>query len=246
MTGDLLIPCHIGVSVVMAFCGFAAILLRKGSQSHRIAGWLFLATVVCLAATGGWIILLKPESIIVGWMATPMIYLALTGWLAARRRTHGAGASEIVGALMALAIGISGVPLGLAAQQITASSGKGFSSAAVFGFVGIAFGLAALDASVILRGGLTGAQRIARHLWRMGTVLALTSALSLGTLGAVLLPKSLQGYTLLPSALAFALMLFWLARMLVFRGRRKHPGEPASADQGRRSDAPPTLQPISN
>jgi hypothetical protein len=83
-----------------------------------------------------------------------------------------------------------------------------------FVFASFAAFAAALDLKVILHGGISGAQRIARHLWRM--CFALFFAAAFFFLGQQqVLPKFVRGSPILV-ALALAplvLMVFWLFRL---------------------------------
>ena len=85
----------------------------------------------------------------------------------------------------------------------------------LFGLVS-ATTLAALgDLSVILRRGLIGAQRIARHLWRMcfGLFIAVGSFAAQG--GRVLPPAWRSEVFLAAIIIVFTVMFYWLARVLL-------------------------------
>jgi hypothetical protein len=83
-----------------------------------------------------------------------------------------------------------------------------------FVFASFAAFAAALDLKLILRGGISGPQRIARHLWRM--CFALFFAAAFFFLGQQqVLPKFMRGSPI-PVVLALApivLMIFWLFRV---------------------------------
>ena len=71
-----------------------------------------------------------------------------------------------------------------------------------------------LDLNFILRGKLSGAQRIARHLWRMCFAFFIaTGSFFLGQQDV--LPKAVQGSPILfvLAFAPFAIMLFWLVRL---------------------------------
>jgi hypothetical protein len=76
-----------------------------------------------------------------------------------------------------------------------------------------AFAIAA-DFKVILHGGISGAQRIARHLWRMCFALFFAAAFFfLGQQGSM--PRFMHGSPLLfiPALAPLVLMFFWLFRV---------------------------------
>jgi peptidoglycan/LPS O-acetylase OafA/YrhL len=73
------------------------------------------------------------------------------------------------------------------------------------------------DLSVILRRGIAGTKRIARHLWRMcfGMFIAVGS---FAAQGAKILPPGVGLWVLLASMLLIlSLMLYWLVRVLFTR-----------------------------
>lgn len=74
---------------------------------------------------------------------------------------------------------------------------------------------AAADIGVIWRGGVVGAQRTARHLWRM--CVALTVASASAFLGQpkvqAVVPHALHGpWLFVPVIVPLGLMIYWLAR----------------------------------
>jgi hypothetical protein len=82
---------------------------------------------------------------------------------------------------------------------------------AVFGAVAAL--AAASDLSMIRRGGISGAPRIARHLWRMCAALLIAAASFAGQPKAV--PEALRGSPILflPALATLGLMIFWLVRV---------------------------------
>jgi hypothetical protein len=92
----------------------------------------------------------------------------------------------------------------------------------MFILAGLATIMAGSDLSVILRGGLAGGQRLARHLWRMcvGLLVALGSALAQPRLTHLIPPAWRHlPILLLPVAAVVVMMIYWLVR-LAFAGRR--------------------------
>jgi hypothetical protein len=88
-------------------------------------------------------------------------------------------------------------------------------------FGSVALFAATLDLRMIFRGGVSGAQRIARHLWRMSFALYIAaSSFFLGQ--AQVFPDAVReaqvfsvSVLALPKYVAFVLMIFWLSRTLV-------------------------------
>jgi hypothetical protein len=96
-----------------------------------------------------------------------------------------------------------------------------------FVFAGLAAFSSFLDASIIVRRGIAGRQRIMRHLWRMITALFFAVTNFFIGNGAVVFPDELRAARVghlpllsLPSLVVFALLLFWLARVVSDRSTR--------------------------
>jgi hypothetical protein len=143
------------------------------------------------------------------------LYLVATAWVTARRGDGETGVFDLVGLVVALAIAAVAVIYGIEAAHSPTGT-KGGSPAGGYVLPGSVALLAAIgDARILLRGGLCGAQRIARHLWRMCFALFVASAsifLARPQLFPTLLTKTHVLFLL--GTLPLALMVFWLARVL--------------------------------
>jgi hypothetical protein len=204
---------HIVMGTLGVLTGAAALTFRKGSGPHRVAGTVFVLAMLFMAATASVLETMKPEpGSVVGGLMT--IYFIATAWMAGRRKDGETGAFEIVAAIAALAL--AGL-IALGAYALATGATKAPNPVfpyVLYGISGAMAHAAAGDLSVILRRGLTGAQRIARHLWRMcfGLFIAVGS---FAAQGAKILPPGVGLRVLLASmALILGLMLFWLARVL--------------------------------
>ena len=204
---------HIGGGVVGILSGFAALFLRKGSQLHRVAGLIFFVSMIVMAASASYLGYVHPDGdigdIISGFLT---IYMASTAWMTVKRRSGETGAFEI-GAFIVAAAGAVFI---LLHTQYTIRNGTAF----LGGYPGFMFGgimalAAVLDLSVILRGGMSGAQRMARHLWRM--CFALFIAAGSFFLGQMqVFPESIRRIEIIsvPVVMVIALMIYWLIRVL--------------------------------
>jgi hypothetical protein len=134
-------------------------------------------------------------------------YWVSTGWLAARHLDHRRGVIEILLLVVAIGAGLAGLSLGVKAAS-------GAEPYTVFG--SLALLSAALDVRVWVRG-VSGAHRIARHLWRMSAAfIVTTTSLFLGNPGNTLLPRFIftTELALVPPLMLLAAMIFWLIRVL--------------------------------
>ena len=154
---------HIGTGTLGMLSGFVAVFLRKGSRRHGIAGNVFVTTMLTLSATGVYMAIVKsqPGNILGG---TLTFYLVATAWMSAKRREGKPGIFDW-GALL--------VVLTLAAVEVTcaveaANSPTGLKYGYPVGpyvFLGsVALLATAGDIRMLVCGGISGAQRIARHV----------------------------------------------------------------------------------
>ncbi|MGH9552690.1 MAG: hypothetical protein ACRD3W_25145, partial [Terriglobales bacterium] len=156
---------HVCGGVLGIVFGAGAMLFRKGSRRHGLAGNLFFVSMLCMSVFGVYLALLRSETHNV-FGGTLTFYLVTTAWMTARRRDGKAGAFEFAAFLVAATLGTAIVGYGLAVAK--GAVGKGGNPAVMFFVLGsIALLCAAGDLRVLVRGGIFGAQRISRHLWRM-------------------------------------------------------------------------------
>ncbi len=187
--------------------------LRKGSRQHSFAGNVFVVSMMSLAASAVYLAILKnqPGNILGG---TFTFYLVATAWLTARRRDAGTSIFDW-GALL--------VVLGLAAVEMTCGLEAAISPTGLkydyppgpYFFIGSIAVLATVgDIRMLVRGGIAGTQRLARHLWRMCFALFIAAA-SIFLARQHLFPALLQktGVLVFLSVLPLLLMIFWLIRV---------------------------------
>ena len=213
---------HIGGGSVGMVSGATAMLARKGERLHRVAGTTFFASMMSMTIVASGVSPFLDEA---QWTNTTMgiftFYLVLSAWATARRGDGEVGRLESVAALIPSGVALMGL-LHLATGGVL---GRGDSTfGAVYLFSAIA-GLAAVcDFRMIRRGGLYGASRIARHVWRMS--LALFVAMGSFFLGQQkFLPEEIRG-TLVPALPVFAVIglgLFWFVRVRFPRAPKPTP-----------------------
>ena len=96
---------HIGMGTLGVLTGAAALLFRKGSGPHRVAGTVFVLAMLPMAATASILETMKPEpGSVVGGLMT--IYFIATAWVAGRRKDGETGVFEIIAVLAALALAV--------------------------------------------------------------------------------------------------------------------------------------------
>ena len=157
---------HIFAGTLGLLSGTAAMSFRKGSPRHVLAGRIFVASMLTMAVLAVYLAIVRHQpNNIGGGILT--FYLIGTAWLTARRRDGETSGLDWVVLLIPLALGILTWTNGLKVVRSGASSQDGVPVGMTF-FMGSVMLLAgAGDLRMLVRGGVRGKKRIARHLWRM-------------------------------------------------------------------------------
>jgi hypothetical protein len=157
---------HVSGGVLAMFAGAFAMSFRKGSRPHRMAGDVFVVSMVVMGAFAVPLALMKHDmNNLFGGILT--IYLVSTAWFAARRNDNDkrSGVFDWGGFLFALAIGSLILIHGWA--KATGRAADDGTPTFMSFFLGSIVLLAAVgDLRIIFRG-ISGRRRITRHLWRM-------------------------------------------------------------------------------
>ena len=211
---------HIGGGSIAILSGYGALFLEKGERLHRLFGKIFVIAMLLMATLGT--VLSIPihqrGNIGAGILAA---YLVATAWMTVRRKEGTVGRFEKIVVLIPLGVTVLFLIWGM---QATMNGGHldGYRSPLYYVFAFIAALFASLDFNVIRQGGISGVQRIARHLWRM--CFALFFAAGSFFLGQQkVMPAFMHGSPiLLALGLApLAIMIFWLVRVRI--GNRFRP-----------------------
>ena len=205
---------HIVTGTLGMLSGFVAIFLLKGSRRHGMAGNVFVLAMMGLAASGTFLAIMKsqPGNVLGG---TLTFYLVTTAWMAARRRAGGPGIFDWIALLVVSTIAAFEVTYGLEAALGATGMKYGYSPGPYF-FMGSVAVLATVgDVRMLVRGGIAGAHRIARHLWRMCFALFIAAS-SIFLARAEIFPALLRntGVLYFLSFLPVLLMIFWMVRIL--------------------------------
>jgi uncharacterized membrane protein len=230
-----LLYAHVGGALVGLASGGVALAVRKGRRWHRVSGDVFGLAMLTMSGVGALVAPFLSEGQAPNTMMGAFtFYLVSTGWMAARRKPGEVGRFEIGAAAFAALLAAGGI----AYAWINASGADPlpFPEGPVIDvFAALVLLAAVLDIGVIRAGGLSGAARLARHLWRM-TLALFVAAMSFAGQPKVI-PPFLHGSPLvmLPALAVLVSLLYWLARLrlapgLSRRGARPPPNalEPAA------------------
>jgi len=200
-----------------------ALLLRKGSPRHRLAGRVFVLAVVSMTTSALYLGLVG-HAFGVCLIASLTLYLVATAWRTARCRDGSAGLFEVGALFLALALAAGLILWGVEAVHSPGGRKDGYSALkyVVFGLVALFAG--AGDLRLLLRGRLLGPQRIARHLWRMAFPLLIAANIFFQG-QARLFPVGVQRSHVLyvPIVLLIGAMTYWIIRLLFLQGTRGRP-----------------------
>ncbi len=218
-----LLPVHISAGVVGILSGSAAMSFRKGSPRHALAGKVFVIAMMTMSSSAVYLALTKHQmgNVLGGTFA---FYLVTTAWLTARRGDGETSLFDWGALLIPLLVGIGLWISGLQVVYVHARSTDGIPVGMHF-FMGSVMLLAAAgDIRMLVRGGVFGAKRIVRHLWRMcfGLFVA-TGSFFLGQ--QQVFPAWLRKTNVLfvPALLPLVLLIFWLFRVWFTSTYRKKP-----------------------
>jgi hypothetical protein len=233
---------HMAGGVVGMLSGTAALIFRKGSPRHVLAGRIFVASMLIMSAGATYLASVKYQtSNIGGGILT--FYLILTAWLTARRRDGVTSRYDWLALLVPLTLGLLTWVNGIHLLRMGVSSENG-APVGMGLFMGTVMLLAAAgDVRMLLGGGVLGAKRIVRHLWRMcfglfiaagsffmgpdNRPLRLLSAMGIGQH----LPTAIfsMGLYLVLTVLPLILLVFWVFRVWLSKAYRgKVVSSPAS------------------
>jgi uncharacterized membrane protein len=229
MTFSPILAIHISGGMAGMLSGTAALIFRKGSPRHALAGKVFVASMLTMAAAAVYLAAQKHQNDNIGG-GILTFYLILTAWLTAKRGDGQTSKLDWAALLVPLALGILTWIHGV--QMVRAGSKEGALFVGMSFFMGSVLLLAAAgDLRMLLRGGVFGMQRIVRHLWRMclGLFIA-TGSFFLGQ-GSKMFPSLFRDSPLLfiPAFLPLLLLIFWVFRVR-FAGAYKKMFVPRMSD----------------
>jgi hypothetical protein len=225
---------HICAGSLGLVSGTAAMTFRKGSPRHVLGGKIFVASMLTMVVVAVYLAITRRQPNNVGG-GILTVYLIGTAWLTAKRRDGETSRFDWMVLLIPLALGVLTWMIGIKVVRSGASSQDGVPVGMTF-FMGSVMLLAAAgDVRMLLRGGVSGAKRIARHLWRMcfGLFIAAGSFFLgpsnrplrlLSTVGVgKYLPQALfsTNLYLILTVLPLILLIFWVVRIRFTNAYRK-------------------------
>jgi hypothetical protein len=210
---------HTPTGTLVLVTAVVAMLAKKGSVLHRKAGSWFTVSMMIMLISGIAAAYLK-DSIIDMMLGAFVMYTVFTAWLAVRHKKNETGLLEVIALIWVVGLAITAFSISISWRGVE-------SSLAYLIWGGLAILCAFGDIRNLYLSGLSGTQRIIRHVWRIGfslvwAALAFTDKI-VKMLGANL--KTMQEEQLLlivavPTMVILITILYWIAKILFFSHKR--------------------------
>lgn len=223
---DAIALVHIVAGTVGLLSGYVALVVTKGATVHRKGGMLFVYSMLTMATFGVALALIRNKAPAINIPAASLTaYLIVTSLTTVRPLEPGTRQGRWLEiAAMAVALGVGALTL-LWGVEAIANGGKrnGMPAFPFFMFATFALLGAAGDIRILRYGALTGASRLARHLWRMSIALFLAALSFSVQMASILARRQIRvpgGAVALPMVIVLVVMLYWLWRVRLRRSLR--------------------------
>jgi hypothetical protein len=210
---------HTPAGTIVLVTAVVAMFAKKGSALHRKAGSCFTVSMMVMLVSGIAAAYLK-NSIDDMMLGAIVMYAVFTAWLTVHHKKNETGLLEVTALIWVVGFAITSFAISMGWQEV----------AAPFAYLiwgGLALLYALGDIRNLYHSGLSGTQRIIRHVSRIGfsivwAALAFTDKI-VKMMGTNI--KSMQGEQLLlimgiPTMLILITILYWITRILFFSNER--------------------------
>jgi hypothetical protein len=211
---------HILAGTLGLLTGYVALYAGKGTPLHRRSGMLFVFAMVTMAVFGMTIAVVRGIAPAINVPAALLTFALVITALTTVRPLGAASRWLDLGATL-VALGVGVIMLNWAFEAVANGGTRNGMPAFPFFLFGIVGMLAFLgDLRVMRSGALTGASRLARHLWRMCFALFI-AALSASVQFARMAPQALRiPIMVVPMLVVLVAMFYWLWRVRIRRSLR--------------------------
>ena len=210
---------HFAMGLIAIVTGAVAMAARKGGTWHRKSGVVFSYAMILLGITATGIALSEGKP---GWASGLLAsYLVLTAYTTVRPLPPITRRVDIGLMLLALAIAVSEYRLGIIALGLPGKE-IGDAPAGMIFFLSTVTLLAVIgDFRMIRAGGIQGARRLARHVWRMCFGLFIASgSFFLGQMRFIPKPIRIVPLIYVLAVGPLMLLLYWLWRVRLRKNLR--------------------------
>ena len=219
---------HIVAGGIALVSGYVALYATKGARVHRRSGTVFVYAMLVMAGLGAVIAALaRGEGSVIAGVVT--CYLVITGSTAVRRPAWWTRHLDTGLMLVALGVGAASLALGVDTAASPSGTRDGLPPFPFFMFGTIGLLAAIGDARMLRAGGIAGARRLTRHLWRMSWALWIAaSSFFLGQAKVIPEPVRIMPLLALPVLAVLVTLLYWLWRVRVRPSMRRIAGARAT------------------
>jgi len=201
-----LAPIHVVAGTIGIVAGFVALYSIKGLRLHRKSGMVFVCVMLVMSLSGTVMAFWHPGTALNVPAGLVTAYLVITGLATVRRPADGSHRLDRAAMIAAFAIAAGALAVALSGRV-----------GAAMAYPLVMFALVALfaaegDRRMIRAGGLKGAARLRRHLWRMCTALFIAAgSFFLGPVRRIPEPLRIAPLRFIP-LLVLLTMVYWLLR----------------------------------
>ena len=210
-TGILLF--HVVMGTVALLSGAGALIFKKGSKPHRLSGQAFVVSMILMTVSGLYLAVIKPATIsVIASILT--FYLVLTSWVTVKRQNGNTGNFETIIGIIIFILGCVFLKLGYEAFKnpiIIDGFTVPYQAYFIFGSVAIFAGMC--DINLKFSGGISGANRIIRHLWRMCFAFLIAATSIFQGNPQVFSDTITDTMLAIPTLILLVLTLFWIFRV---------------------------------
>ncbi|MGR6874010.1 hypothetical protein ACU6U9_17250 [Pseudomonas sp. HK3] len=217
---------HTPAGTIALIAAVLAMFAKKGSARHKKAGSWFTVSMVVMLVSAIAVAYLK-NSIDDMMLGAIVLYTVFTAWLTVHHKKNETGLMEVTALIWVIGFAITAFFISIGSHEVQAPT-------AYLVWGGLSILLALGDTRNLYHSGLSGTQRIIRHVWRIGfslawAALAFTDKI-VKMMGTNI--KSMQGEQLLlivgiPTMLILITILYWITKILFFSNDRfSHYDEP--------------------
>jgi uncharacterized membrane protein len=227
---------HIVTGALGLLSGYVALYAAKGATLHRKSGVVFVSVMITMAVSGMLISAVEGAARAINIpTALLTLYLVITSLTTVRPFRGAFGQLDVAAMLMASAVAPTCFVLGITA--IVNGGREAGIAYPLFLFGGIALTASVGDLRMIRAGGVYGASRLKRHLWRMCFALTLAAmAFFMGQADVFPPPLRIRPLLALPMLAVLTTMFFWFWRLRVRRSVRKMVGVAPATELASRVD----------
>lgn len=197
---------HVLAGTIAIGAGFIALYSVKGLKLHRKSGMLFVCVMLVMALSGTVMAFGHPGTALNVPAGLVTAYLVITGLATVRRPSVGSRRFDQAAMIAAFAMGTGALVFAMSGRL------RGGMAYPLVMFALVALFAGEGDRRMIRAGGIKGAARLRRHLWRMCTALFIAAgSFFLGPVRRIPEPLRIPALRLIPIVVLLT-MAYWLWR----------------------------------